>query len=289
MKKTLIVFIVSLLLISGVFAATENGKSKKVTLSKNAVEVSPGVYYLGERFDNGRFVKGYAFLLKDKKAAAKPGTECGNDICEPGENAKKCPQDCSGAPEDPIDPTSSCYTFLASGARWKSLEGYVVDPSNTAALDESFIVNNMAADISKWESASGYNILGNGVAGEVDVGSIGYTANGVNEVMFGDIEGTGIIGMAIVWGYFSGPKPWRELVEWDMVFNDFEFDWSSAGEAGKMDFENIATHELGHACGLGDLYTTECNAQTMYGYSSYGDIEKRTLESGDITGISSLY
>jgi hypothetical protein len=27
----------------------------------------------------------------------------------------------------------------------------------------------------------------------------------------------------------------------------------------------------------------------MYGYSSEGDVEKRTLESGDIAGLISLY
>ncbi len=56
-----------------------------------------------------------------------------------------------------------------------------------------------------------------------------------------------------------------------------------------MDFENIATHELGHSVGMGDLYTAECNQQTMYGYASNGETNKRTLESGDINGIRALY
>ena len=55
-----------------------------------------------------------------------------------------------------------------------------------------------------------------------------------------------------------------------------------------MDFENIATHELGHAVGLGDLYN-DCTEETMYGYASYGETKKRTLEAGDITGIKKLY
>jgi hypothetical protein len=56
-----------------------------------------------------------------------------------------------------------------------------------------------------------------------------------------------------------------------------------------MDFDNIATHELGHSCGLGDLYTSDCSQQTMYGYASNGETNKRTLECGDIAGISELY
>ena len=68
-----------------------------------------------------------------------------------------------------------------------------------------------------------------------------------------------------------------------------DFDWSDSGEAGKMDFENIATHELGHSVGLDDLYNSGCSAETMYGYASEGETNKRTLELGDITGVSELY
>lgn len=297
MKKTLIslliimslAFSMSIVIAKPNFVQAANPAGKTFYFPENAVEVSPGVYYLGEIFDNGRFAEGYAFLLKEKKAFAKPGSVCGNGICEPGENINKCPQDCSGEPIP--DDTSSCYQFLAAGARWKSVENYVVDASNAAGLGEGFVADNMALDISKWEDAAGYNILGDGGEGEVESESIGKTANGANEVMFGDIEKEGVIGVTIIWGYFSGPKPFRELIEWDMVFDDADFAWSenAEGSSTEMDFENIATHELGHACGMGDLYTAECSAQTMYGYSHYGDIEKRTLESGDITGISSLY
>jgi hypothetical protein len=64
---------------------------------------------------------------------------------------------------------------------------------------------------------------------------------------------------------------------------------SDSGEAGKMDFENIATHELGHSVGLGDLYTDACSEQTMYGYADNGETKKRTLEAGDIKGVQELY
>ena len=74
-----------------------------------------------------------------------------------------------------------------------------------------------------------------------------------------------------------------------MVFDDVDFDWSEDGESGKMDFENIARHELGHAVGLGDLYNDACSEQTMYGYSENGETKKQTLESGDIAGIQKLY
>ncbi|PJA83788.1 MAG: peptidase M10A and M12B matrixin and adamalysin, partial [Candidatus Nealsonbacteria bacterium CG_4_9_14_3_um_filter_37_29] len=55
------------------------------------------------------------------------------------------------------------------------------------------------------------------------------------------------------------------------------------------DLQNIATHELGHGVGLGDVYETACSEVTMYGYSNYGETQKRTLEAPDITGLQTLY
>jgi predicted Zn-dependent protease len=56
-----------------------------------------------------------------------------------------------------------------------------------------------------------------------------------------------------------------------------------------MDLRNIATHELGHAVGLADLYENACSEETMYGYSSEGETKKRDLNDGDITGLQQLY
>lgn len=56
-----------------------------------------------------------------------------------------------------------------------------------------------------------------------------------------------------------------------------------------MDLQNIATHELGHAVGLDDIYLSSCSAVTMYGYSNMYDTEKRTLELPDITGLQKIY
>jgi len=284
MKKYLILGFVVLLISVGLVLAGKpdsiektNPSGRTVSIPAHAVEVAPGLFYLGTAVDNGRLVEGYAIF-------AKPGTVCGNGVCEKGENARKCPADCTGG-EEPD--TSSCYGFLAKGAKWKTVEPYMVDPANTRGLGEVFVANNLAFDINKWEAAAGVNILGNEIAGVVD-GADTVSPDDKNEVYFADIDSPGAIGVTIVWGIFSGPPKWRELVEWDMIFDDIDFDWAT-GEATKMDFENIATHELGHSVGLGDLYTSECSEQTMYGYATEGETKKRTLEAGDIAGIQKLY
>jgi hypothetical protein len=67
------------------------------------------------------------------------------------------------------------------------------------------------------------------------------------------------------------------------------FSWSLNGEAGKMDVQNIMTHEFGHWCGLKDLYQDKDYWLTMYGYANYGETYKRTLGLGDINGLRKVY
>lgn len=274
-------------------AANPSQQKATVIIPRRAVEVAPGIFSLGTALDNGRVVEGYAFV-DYKKGFGKP-TGCNNDgKCQGWEDASCA--DCLGGSEPE---ESSCYGFLSKGAKWKAVEGYIVDSGNTRGLNPGFISSNLAADIDKWEDAADgvldgsiINILGDKVAGVVD-GVDMEAPDKKNEVYFADIKSANAIGMTVVWGIFRGPLSGRELVEWDQVYDDWDFDWSADCEAEacdqKMDFGNIATHELGHSVGMDDLYEAKCSEETMYGYAGYGETKKRTLESGDIFGISQLY
>jgi len=235
----------------------------KVTIPANAVEVAPGIFSLGNAVVNGEIVEGYAFVhYKDKEGLARSG---GNALVG-----------------------SSCYGFLSKGAKWKTLEPWIVNPTNIRSLDGNFVFNNLNSDILKWEIAAGKDILGIGsLTSDVLVADT-ISPDNKNEIYFADVAYDGAIAITIVWGRFSGPISQRVLVEWDQVYDDVDFDWG-IGEPIKMDFENIATHELGHSVGMNDLYTTSCAEQTMYGYAANGETKKRTLEAGDIIGIKKLY
>lgn len=256
-----------------------------VVIPAKAVEVAPNIIYLGTAVDKGRVVEGYAFI-DYKEGFGKP-TGCNNDSKCQGWEDPTC-ADCANGGNGGAPDTSSCYGFLAKGAKWKTVEPYIVNPANTRALNETFVTSNLAVDINKWETAAGTNILGDEISGVVDGADL-QSPDNKNEVYFADIEQSGAIAITVVWGIFIGPPGQRELVEWDQVYDQADFDWSATGEAGKMDFENIATHELGHSVGLDDLYTDSCSEQTMYGYADYGEIKKRSLEAGDITGVKKLY
>jgi hypothetical protein len=289
MKKYLAVSLILgvMLMTVGLVVAYNQANQRVMNLPANAIEVAPGVFYLGRAIDNGRIVEGYAFV-DYKKGHGKP-TGCKDDGKCQGWEDPSCADCVGGGNGDGETDTSSCYGFLAKGAKWKTIEPYLVDPDNNAGLNKAFVKSNLASDIAKWETAAdGNNILGDEIAGSVDRANIG-DLNGANEVMFANINSPGAIGVTIVWGYFGGPPFARELVEWDMIFDDTDFSWSESGEAGKMDFENIATHELGHSVGLDDLYDNKCSEMTMYGYASNGETDKRTLEDGDIAGIRKLY
>jgi len=106
---------------------------------------------------------------------------------------------------------------------------------------------------------------------------------------------------SVIWAN-EGETDWRALTStwwgWDlniMLENDVEFNdyysWSTAAgcPAGRYDVQGIATHELGHALGLLDLYGTADSEKTMYGISSTGETKKRTLEPDDIDGIKYIY
>jgi len=249
----------------------DNGKNKPFKLPPGAVQVSENVFSLGTATDvDGRTVEGFAIIDRRKGFGHKP-----NHGDKPGGGKK----DNGG---------STCFSFLAKGAKWKSVEDYLVDPTNNAGLSPAFIRINLASDINEWENAADGEILGdenlNGIVNRETIGDL----NGQNEVIFADISNSGAIAVTIVWGVFSGPPKFRYLAEWDMVFDDFDFEWSSLGQAGKMDFENIAQHELGHSVGMGHP-TSECTDETMYAFASLGETKKRTLNAGDITGVNKLY
>lgn len=278
-KKTLSVLVALALLLGAnpVLAAVNKspvdldtpGTQRTLILPVAAVDHSP-VISLGSAVDpqSGKIVEGYAIVHY-----AKGGNGGGGR------------------------PGGGLYAFLAKGAKWKSVEPWVMNPANTSGLDGTTLFNHEAADIAKWEDATD-GILGNGISGNI-LGAGSQTVaqleadtispDSMNEVYFAGISEPGAIAVTIVWGIFGGPISGRELVEWDQVFDDADYAWSTSGEADKMDFENIATHELGHSIGLADLYNLEASEQTMYGYAGYGETNKQTLESGDIAGANILY
>ena len=56
-----------------------------------------------------------------------------------------------------------------------------------------------------------------------------------------------------------------------------------------MDLQAIATHELGHALGLADVWDPACANVAEYAYSNIGSTSERTLAAADVEGLLQIY
>jgi len=184
------------------------------------------------------------------------------------------------------------YEYIAKGAKWKTQEDFELNPNcNDSTATETIITNAVDSGLDEWETAGGtteLSIFGNLYINEVVNYNDG-NYRGYNTISFGTYENANVIGVTTVWGYFTGPPGQREIIEAHVLLND-DFVWGDADtNAALMDIQNIFTHEIGHAAGMGDLYEDAASEETMYGYSSEGETKKRDLYKGDITGITKLY
>lgn len=178
--------------------------------------------------------------------------------------------------------TESCYKLM--GVKWGSLPvNYVINPTNTDGLSESFVTGAVSASTETWDAVTSKELMNDNYT--IDPLAQYGVQNYQNAVVFGDYPNNNVIAITSVWYTPRG----RQIVEFDILFNT-RFDWGDASiNPAVMDLQNIATHELGHAVGLNDIYSTTCAEVTMYGYSDYGEIDKRTLEQSDITGLQKMY
>jgi hypothetical protein len=162
---------------------------------------------------------------------------------------------------------------------WYTTAEYLINPKNKYGILESDVVNTIQTSANTWDVETTYEVFSYKgttakLAGEPD---------GYNVVSWGTYSQANVIAVTFIW-YTRGTR----ILETDTLMNVY-FAWSLSGETGKMDVQNIMTHEFGHWCGLNDLYRDKDYWLTMYGYASYGETYKRDLGLGDILGLQAVY
>lgn len=246
--------------------------------------ISDDTYYLGthqhphERF---RSVEGYGFLHLHTKRSPVATSRQGLPPPVSKQNHFLRQQ-------------SDCSSPIADGARWKVSQGYTINTRNRMGLSDSFVQESLETARDTWNCALA-NIGIMAIGPLLRVTSHPYVPRsapmGENTVRFGRIDGQpGTVALTSVWGVFTGPAAYREITEFDMVFNEEHFRFGNASEKRNViDFLSAATHEWGHALGLDDAYLASCSESTMYATSVENETKKRTLDFYDAYGIDALY
>jgi len=183
----------------------------------------------------------------------------------------------------PFSNDSMTFKLIAKGVKWPSSVTYSINPVGSD-LSTDTVLSTMATSASTWDNATSFGLFNPPT--ETTVTSIGITTDGNNNIIWKDIEDTypGVIAATFLYyNRFSGV-----ISEFDMVFNSY-YKWNTTGDSSAMDVQDIATHELGHVCGLADIYAPPNWSLTMYGYSDLGETYKRDLATGDIFGVQKLY
>ncbi|MGB9728069.1 MAG: hypothetical protein ACPLZF_06635 [Nitrososphaeria archaeon] len=160
---------------------------------------------------------------------------------------------------------------------WYTTAKYYVNPSNKYGFSALDVINVIKASAEAWDSQTSFQVF-------LYMGTTSRSAgryDGYNVISWGPYR-AGVIAVTYIW------QVGGRIVETDTRLNTY-YKWSLKGEAGKMDVQNIMTHEFGHWCGLDDLYDDKDYWLTMYGYADFGEIYKRTLGLGDILGLQAVY
>ena len=169
-------------------------------------------------------------------------------------------------------------TYSYGGGKWpKNKTTYVINPNAIGVTDG---IAAIQAAANTWNSANAsFEFVYGGTTSKTNI-----SMDGENSIIWVNND-IGPIATTTTWWYETDDKT---IVESDIVFNDYDYNWGTDGSPSKMDIQTIATHELGHELQLLDLYGDIDSKKIMYGYASVGNI-KRVLNKDDVTGITEIY
>lgn len=94
-------------------------------------------------------------------------------------------------------------------------------------------------------------------------------------------SGSGTVAITPIWFYGGG-----SISDADVLFNGKGFNFTTSGQAGRFDVQDVATHELGHLLGLDH---TGVAGASMYPYVDTSVVLHRSLAGDDIGGMRELY
>ena len=177
--------------------------------------------------------------------------------------------------------TAYAYTFLAAGVKWPTpTVQYYLNPA-TSDMPEADVLAAIQAAANGWVLQSTANIQPS-YRGKTTRSTV--TVNGTSDIFFREESNGNVYGQTYVWWNGS-----NQIIEFDMIFygGTFTFFAGASGCSGTAFYlQDAASHEFGHALGLGH---SAIAGTTMYPSMSSCSTLARTLEPDDIAGIRALY
>jgi hypothetical protein len=175
--------------------------------------------------------------------------------------------------------STSLRAYSLLGYTWaQPVVPYYINPANldlpTSAIEPAI---RAGADAWRLQSGASFAFAFAGYSAQTT-----NTNDGINLIMFRNAASGSAIATTYTW--FSGTR----MIEADMVFWDggFQFFTGSSGCSNGFYIEDVATHEFGHALGLGH---STVGGATMYPSISTCSQQSRSLDPDDIAAVLSLY
>ena len=177
-------------------------------------------------------------------------------------------------------PDSSSFKKIGKGIKWLLFPvPYLIDAS-ASGIDTATAKHAVVSSLNTWDSE------------EHPGGNLFIESSSPNLfINWAQIDGSGSV-LAITSTTYKIRT--GEIVSSTISYDSAEA-WSvysstsCTGQGSAFDIEDIGTHEIGHALGLGHVKRPSDAALTMYPYASQGETLKRTLGTGDKLGLDSLY
>jgi len=173
---------------------------------------------------------------------------------------------------------------------------YTINPSKAVKnyrLRQSDVVSAVINSMEEWDTAVTSDLYNNVVVINNVARASTARPDYKNVISWASVSDPNIVAVAWMWYYTTS----KELIDADIIFStNYRWGIDPDGEgttyslSNAMDIQNVGTHEAGHLTGLNDLYSPDTlELMTMWGYTSYGEVIRRSPESGDVEGARAVY
>ena len=179
--------------------------------------------------------------------------------------------------------SAGVYAYTSFGGKWASFPVVMyLNPAN-GDVSTTAAVSAIQTALNAWNTQSG-SAFRYSYGGAV---SDTATAHDYRNVMFfRNASNGGVIATTYSWWDSGGRMLDSDVIFWDGGFKFYTGTTGCTTSVPSAYIEDVATHELGHALGLGHSSASDA---TMYSTYTMCTQTKRTLAADDITGAKALY